>query len=121
VSSFTSQIYRVNFSAGEHDIYVVLNKSFLTFIGMICDPMVIISFQKRDSSADGIIEDLQPTGFTVFPFFFIKALRLFTAVSMRMYQPQVAQSWLLIGVLIGREDCWINSRAFRKNSKLSLQ
>ena len=85
--------------------------------------MVIISFQKCDSSAEGIIEDLQPTGFTVFPsyFFFIKALRPFTAVSMRIDQPQVAQSWLLIGVLIGREDCWINSHAFQKIIKPSLQ
>ena len=32
--------------------------------------MVIISFPKCDSSAEGIIEDLQPTAFTVFPFFF---------------------------------------------------
>ena len=85
MSSVTSQIYRVHFSAGERDIYVVLNKSFVTFIGTICDPMVIISFPKCDSSAEGIIEDLQPTAFTVFPFFFFsKALRLFTAVSMRM-------------------------------------
>ena len=63
---------------------------------MICDPMVIISFQKCDCSAEGIIEDLQPAGFTGLSFllFFIKALRLFTAVSMRVDQPQVAQSWL---------------------------
>jgi len=85
--------------------------------------MVVISFQKCDSSSEGISEDLQPMGFTglsFFFFFFIKALRLFTAVSMRIDQPQVAQSWLLIGVLIGREDCWINSHAFRKISKPSL-
>lgn len=71
----------------------------------------------------GIIEYLQPKTFIVFPFFFffIKALRLFTAVSVRIDQPQVAQSWLLIGVLIGREDYYINSHALLKISKPSFQ
>ena len=36
----------------------------------VYDPMVIISFQKCDSSAEGIIEDLQPAGFTGLSFFF---------------------------------------------------
>jgi hypothetical protein len=86
-----SQIFRVHFSAGEHDIdvvlngehdiNVVLNKSFLTFIGTICDPMVIVSFQKCDSSAEGIIEDLQPTGFTVFPSYLFLS-RLFVSLQL---------------------------------------
>jgi hypothetical protein len=55
--------------------------------------MVIISFQKCDSSAQGIIEDVQPAGFyclsfflSFFLLFFIRALRDFTAVSMRIDQ-----------------------------------
>ena len=141
VSSFTSEICRVHFSSGERDIYGALNKSFVTFIGMLCDTMVIISvwyvtlwslyrYMTLWSLYHSKNVILVPRELSkiynqrvllVFPFFFIKALRLFTAVSMRIDQPQVAQSWLFFGVLIGREECWINSQAFRKISKPSLQ